>query len=99
MKPSKYNEPPIDISTINHSKVKTLSAYASKVLSDNKECFVAQWARTNYDKKADIQVKGVDRLIVGHSPTGSGEVEVHGNTVYADLGSFFRDKVSFIQLM
>ena len=59
----------------------------------------AQWARTNYDKKADIQVKGVDRLIVGHSPTGSGEVEVHGNTVYADLGSFFRDKVSFIQLM
>ena len=35
MKPSKYNVPPIDISTINHSKVKTLSAYASKVLEDN----------------------------------------------------------------
>ena len=59
----------------------------------------AQWARTNYDKQADIQVKGVDRLIVGHSPTKSGEVEVHGNTTYADLGSFFRDKISFIQLM
>lgn len=59
----------------------------------------AQWARTNYDKQADIQIKGVDRLIVGHSPTKSGEVEVYGNTTYADLGSFFRGKISFIQLM
>ena len=60
---------------------------------------IAQWARTNYDKQADIQIKGVDRLIVGHSPTMSGEVEVYGNTTYADLGSFFRGKISFIQLM
>lgn len=59
----------------------------------------AQWARTNYDKQADIQVKGVDRLLVGHNPTRSGEVEVYGNTTYADLGSFFRDKISFVQLM
>lgn len=59
----------------------------------------AQWARTNYDKQADIQIKGVDRLIVGHSPTKSGEIEVYGNTTYADLGSFFRGKISFIQLM
>lgn len=59
----------------------------------------AQWARTNYDKQSDIQIKGVDRLIVGHSPTKSGEVEVYGNTTYADLGSFFRGKISFIQLM
>ncbi len=59
----------------------------------------AQWARTNYNKQADIQVKGIDRLLVGHSPTRSGEVEVYGNTTYADLGSFFRDKISFIQLM
>lgn len=59
----------------------------------------AQWARTNYDKQASIQIKGVDRLIVGHSPTKSGEVEVYGNTTYADLGSFFRGKISFIQLM
>jgi len=59
----------------------------------------AQWARTNYDKQADIQVKGVDRLMVGHSPTRSGEVEVYGNTWYCDLGSFFRDKISFVQLM
>lgn len=59
----------------------------------------AQWARTNYDKQADIQVKGVDRLMVGHTPTDSGEVEVLGNTWYCDLGSFFRDKISFVQLM
>lgn len=59
----------------------------------------AQWARTNYDKQADIQIKGVDRLMVGHSPTRSGEVEVYGNTTYADLGSFFRGKISFVQLM
>lgn len=57
----------------------------------------AQWARSNYQK--NITVKGVDRLLVGHTPTDSGEVEVYGNTVYADLGSFFRDKISFIQLM
>ena len=56
MKPSKYNVPPIDISTINHSKVKTLSAYASKVLSDNKECFVAQWVMQNQDKNIDDYV-------------------------------------------
>jgi len=59
----------------------------------------AQWARTNYDKQADIQVKGIDRLMVGHSPTRSGEVEVYGNTWYCDLGSFFRNKISFVQLM
>jgi len=57
----------------------------------------AQWARINYQK--DILVEGVDRLLVGHTPTDSGEVEVYGNTWYSDLGSFFRDKISFIQLM
>ncbi len=57
----------------------------------------AQWARSNYQK--NITVKGVDRLLVGHTPTDSGEVEVYANTWYCDLGSFFRDKISFIQLM
>lgn len=59
----------------------------------------AQWARTNYDKKLDLIVKGVDRLLVGHTPTNSGEVEILGNVWYADLGSFFRNKISFIQIM
>lgn len=53
MKPPKYNVPPIDISAINQSKVKTLSDYASKVLNDNKECFVAQWVLQNQDKNMD----------------------------------------------
>ena len=59
----------------------------------------AQWARTNYDKKLSIQVGGVDLVLVGHTPTDSGEVEVLGNVWYADLGSFFRDKISFVQLV
>lgn len=60
---------------------------------------IAQWARTNYDKQSSVIVKGIDRLMVGHTPTKSGEVEVLGNTWYSDLGSFFRDKISFIQLV
>jgi len=59
----------------------------------------AQWARTNYKNESLCNVKGVDRLLVGHTPTDSGEVEVYGNTWYCDLGSFFRGKISFIQLM
>lgn len=59
----------------------------------------AQWARSNYDRRDEIIVKGVDRLLVGHTPVNSGEVEVLGNVWYTDLGSFFRNKISFIQLM
>lgn len=60
---------------------------------------IAQWARTNYDKKLSIQVGGVGRVMVGHTPTESGEIEVLGNVWYCDLGSFFRNKISFIQLV
>lgn len=59
---------------------------------------IAQWARTKYDKKDVTPVKGVHKLLTGHTPTDSGEVEVYGNTWYCDLGSFFRDKISFIQI-
>lgn len=59
----------------------------------------AQWARTNYDRQWQGIVKGVDRLLVGHTPTDSGDVEILGNTWYVDAGSFFRDKINFIQLM
>lgn len=57
-----------------------------------------QWARTNYDKRYSEDIKGLHKLYTGHTPTDSGEVETYGNTVYADLGSFFRNKVSFIQI-
>ena len=59
----------------------------------------AQWARTNYDYRLELHIEGVDRLLVGHSPTRSGKVEILGNTWYSDIGSFFRGKISFIQLM
>lgn len=59
----------------------------------------AQWARTNYNNQRQETVKGVDRLLVGHTPTESGGVEILGNTWYCDAGSFFRDKISFIQLI
>ena len=59
----------------------------------------AMWSRHNYDYKIAVQVEGVDRVLVGHTPTESGEIEVLGNVHYCDLGSFFRNKISFIQLV
>lgn len=58
----------------------------------------AQWARTRYEKKDVTPVKGVRKLYVGHTPTDSGYIEQLGNTWYCDLGSFFRDKIAFIQI-
>lgn len=59
---------------------------------------IAQWARTKYDKKDMTPVKGLRKLYVGHTPTDSGYIEQLGNTWYCDLGSFFRDKLAFIQI-
>ncbi|MNE50704.1 Serine/threonine-protein phosphatase 2 [compost metagenome] len=59
---------------------------------------IAQWARTKYDKQDNSDVKGVRVVLCGHSPTNSGEVEWLGNQVFADLGSFFRGKISFFEL-
>lgn len=59
---------------------------------------VAQWARTRYDKQDKSIVKGVTRVLVGHQPTHSGEIEVLGNVWYCDLGSFFRNRISFLEI-
>lgn len=59
----------------------------------------AQWARTKYGRRDESLVKNIDRVLVGHTPTKSGDVEILGNVWYTDLGSFFRNKISFIQLM
>lgn len=59
---------------------------------------IAQWARTKYDKQDKSEIKGLYKCYVGHTPTNSGEVEQLGNVFYSDLGSFFRDKISFIQI-
>lgn len=58
-----------------------------------------QWSIENYRDKSDVIVKGVDRVLVGHQPTQSLEVEIYGNTYYCDLGSFYSKKISFIQLV
>lgn len=59
---------------------------------------VAQWSRTKYDKQDKSSVKGLYKCFVGHTPTKSGEIEQLGNVFYSDLGSFFRDKISFVEL-
>ena len=58
----------------------------------------AQWARTKYDKQDDSDVKGLYKCFVGHTPTNSGEVERLGNVFYSDLGSFFRNKICFVEI-
>lgn len=59
---------------------------------------VAQWSRTWYDKQLTDQVKGVDFVLCGHTPTDTGDVEQHGNMIFADGGSFFRGKVNLIEI-
>ncbi len=59
---------------------------------------IAQWARTKYDKSDKGVISGVDFVLSGHTPTNSGEIEQLGNQLYCDLGSFFRGKISFIEV-
>lgn len=59
---------------------------------------IAQWARTKYDKRDESLIKNIDRVLVGHTPTESGNVEVLGNVWYSDAGSFFRNKLNFFEV-
>lgn len=59
---------------------------------------MAQWDRDRYRNKDTTIVKGIDRVYVGHNPTKSGEIEVLGNVYHCDLGSFFRDKIAFVEI-
>jgi serine/threonine protein phosphatase 1 len=58
----------------------------------------AQWSRTWYNKAFTGEVKGVDFVLVGHTPTDTGKVERYGNMVFADGGSFFNHSVNLIEL-
>lgn len=58
----------------------------------------AQWARSWYSKQYQGKVKGVDIILVGHTPTDTGEPELLGNMLFCDAGSFFRDKITFIEI-
>lgn len=57
-----------------------------------------QWARSWYSRRYNGKVKGVDFALIGHTPTDSGDVEPLGNMLFCDAGSFFRDKLNFIEL-
>lgn len=59
---------------------------------------VCQWDRTQYEQQGQEVVKNIDLVFHGHSPTVTGLVEQYGNRVYCDLGSFFRDKISFMEI-
>lgn len=58
----------------------------------------AHWSRRNIDRGLPVNVKGVDFILTGHSPTESGEIEKLGNQIFCDLGSFFRGKLAMIEL-
>lgn len=58
----------------------------------------AQWSGSWYTKKHQGNVKGVDLVLVGHTPTDTGEPELLGNMLFCDAGSFFRDKITFIEI-
>lgn len=60
---------------------------------------IAQWARTRYDKQTLSVVENIDEVYVGHTPTKSGKVETLGNVIYSDLGSFFRNTLSFQEIL
>lgn len=60
---------------------------------------VVQWARTKYDKQDKGIVKNIDEVYVGHTPTNTGKVEQLGNVFYCDAGSFFRDKINFVEIL
>lgn len=59
---------------------------------------VAQWSRRWYDSQFKGQVKGVDFVIAGHTPTDSGNIERLGNMLFIDGGSFFNDNVNLVEI-
>lgn len=58
----------------------------------------AQWARRWYASKYQGDVKGVDLVLCGHTPTDSNNVEQYGNMVFIDGGCFFSSKINLVEL-
>lgn len=58
----------------------------------------AQWARTWYSTKYQGSVKGVDLVIVGHTPTDSTKPEQHGNMLFLDSGCHWTDRLNLIEI-
>lgn len=58
----------------------------------------AQWARRWYSAKYQGKVTGADLVLVGHTPTDSGDIELLGNMLFIDGGSFFNKKLNLIEI-
>ncbi len=58
----------------------------------------AQWARSWYKKRYQGNVKGVDFVLVGHTPTESGNIEKLGNMIFTDSGAPWNKRINFIEL-
>lgn len=58
----------------------------------------AQWARSWYSRRFQGQVKGVDIVLVGHTPTDFSKPERLGNMIFADAGAHWNDRINFIEI-
>lgn len=58
----------------------------------------AQWARSWYTRRFQGQVKGVDIVLVGHTPTDRSKPERLGNMIFADAGAHWNDRINFIEI-
>lgn len=58
----------------------------------------AQWARSWYSRRHNGCVKGVDLVLVGHTPTDSGEPERLGNMLFCDSGCHWTDRINLLEI-
>lgn len=58
----------------------------------------AQWARSWYTRRYNGSVKGVDLVLVGHTPTDSGEPERLGNMLFCDSGCHWNDRINLVEI-
>lgn len=58
----------------------------------------AIWSRTRYRTEYAENVQNIDYVLVGHTPTDSGEVETLGNVIFCDVGAVFRNKLKLLCL-
>lgn len=71
---------------------------ATKEETEWNDAATAQWARTWYSKSHQGQVKGVDFVLVGHTPTDTGNVERYGNMIFCDGGAPWNKKINLIEI-
>lgn len=58
----------------------------------------AQWARSWYTRRYQGQVKGIDLVLVGHTPTDLSNPERLGNMLFSDSGAHWNDRINLIEI-